>query len=93
MLQRERSGIETSSSHAAVQHCTSTLKCWDEPGYEAMGMLYVYLVFPDIVCAMIGSLQVVLKGTPIHDPSTRVVPTNRGLSVQDRGELVTRATK
>lgn len=51
-----------------------------------------YLVSLEVVCATIGSLQVELKGTPTHDPSTRVVPVSRGLSVQDKGEPVTTAT-
>ena len=54
-----------------------------------------YLVFLEEVCAIICSLQVVLSGTPIHNPSSGVVPVNRGLSVQNRpaGEQVTKATK
>ena len=52
----------------------------------------IYLALVEVVCAIIGSLQVVLKGTPMHDPSTRVLPVKCGLSEQDSGELVTTAT-
>ena len=49
-----------------------------------------YLTPWALVCATRGSCQVVLNGTPTHDPSTLVGSTNSGLLVQGREELNTR---
>lgn len=40
--------------------------------------IYTNLTSSAPLCAMIGSLQVVLKGTPTQEPSSLVTPTNSG---------------
>ena len=49
-----------------------------------------YLTPAAPLVAMIDSCQVVLNGTPIHDPSTLVGATNSGLLLQEEVEVNTR---
>ena len=46
----------------------------------------------EVVCAMIGSLQIVLVGTPMHDPAIGVTPTNVGPLLHGKVELPMTAT-
>ena len=51
---------------------------------------FMYLTPSAPLCATRGSCQVVLNGTPMHDPSTLVGSTNSGLLVQGAVEVNTR---
>ena len=73
--------------------CSGSSHLWSV--YKASGQCSTiqpctYLTPAAPLVAIIDSCQVVLNGTPIHDPSTLVGATNSGLLLQEEVEVNTR---